>query len=503
MDDIKTAMCGLANMGNTCYMNSIIQLFLHSKPIISFLRTKSTLAERSYAEYHKYAEEVVTCESIEEKAREKEKRIKKYGHDYGIDTSPSPYMLKKTIKDTVTFNIANIIDVMLKNRASVIHARKLKEAIDEKMEGFKGCQQHDGHEFLIGLLDVIFKETGIKSDHLIVGTPDYISRYEELTKIQSSCNDTLDKYEKILKKLLEQHEKNLLTHLATYRASIQYFRDIDKDFDKIEIFEKSEKEENSVVVEDICKRINDKKIELTIDLERTNREYMIHVSEYKTLIHKYNGLTFIKKSHEKKYNPLIFRLQTILVNNFVCEHCGNHIYNYEETVVMQLDITGTLMSSFDKFTDIEKIENYKCYVCSEKRTIKKYTKIWRAPLVMFIQLKRFSMDMHGNMRKITSSIEIPKTININPYCDLSTDNPDVKIDRIYKLKGISNHMGGLNGGHYTADCECIINDGVWYNHDDASVSRYNDDDDDEGFGSKKSEKISSNEAYILMYEYAL
>jgi ubiquitin C-terminal hydrolase len=58
----------------------------------------------------------------------------------------------------------------------------------------------------------------------------------------------------------------------------------------------------------------------------------------------------------------------------------------------------------------------------------------------------------------------------------------------YKLKGISNHMGSLNGGHYTADGISIIDNKNWYHFDDSRVGRH------------QTVPIDTSNAYILMYE---
>lgn len=64
-----------------------------------------------------------------------------------------------------------------------------------------------------------------------------------------------------------------------------------------------------------------------------------------------------------------------------------------------------------------------------------------------------------------------------------TSNPNSK--PIYQLYAISNHYGGLGGGHYTAYGK---NNGQWYEFDDSRVN-----------GNVKKDIVSSS-AYILFYE---
>jgi|JI10StandDraft_1071094.scaffolds.fasta_scaffold109524_7 ubiquitin C-terminal hydrolase len=57
---------------------------------------------------------------------------------------------------------------------------------------------------------------------------------------------------------------------------------------------------------------------------------------------------------------------------------------------------------------------------------------------------------------------------------------------IYDLYAISNHMGSLYGGHYTAHCKNSL-DGRWYEFNDSSVGRTNES------------HLVCSSAYVLFY----
>ena len=87
-------------------------------------------------------------------------------------------------------------------------------------------------------------------------------------------------------------------------------------------------------------------------------------------------------------------------------------------------------------------------------------------------------------------MEITNHIDITNYCDLS--NNVKPTPKRYTLKGFSSHSGTGNGGHYTADCVCPIDNKTWYNYNDTSVNRY--------INAKKPEDLNTHNAYVLMYE---
>jgi ubiquitin C-terminal hydrolase len=53
--------------------------------------------------------------------------------------------------------------------------------------------------------------------------------------------------------------------------------------------------------------------------------------------------------------------------------------------------------------------------------------------------------------QVTTCIKFPvKGLDVSQFCTSSFESPDS--GAVYDLVGVSNHMGGLSGGHYTADC---------------------------------------------------
>ncbi len=83
--------------------------------------------------------------------------------------------------------------------------------------------------------------------------------------------------------------------------------------------------------------------------------------------------------------------------------------------------------------------------------------------MLILHLKRFSYN-HLWRDKIGTFVDFPvEGLDIRSWCV----NKEEK-DTIYDLYAVSNHFGGLGGGHYTAYGKNIL-DGKWYNLDDSSV----------------------------------
>ncbi|XP_065667383.1 ubiquitin carboxyl-terminal hydrolase 15 isoform X7 [Hydra vulgaris] len=146
--------------------------------------------------------------------------------------------------------------------------------------------------------------------------------------------------------------------------------------------------------------------------------------------------------------------------------------------------TVNLNDCLDLFLQEEKLgedDPWYCPQCKEHRQAFKKFDLWTLPKVLVIHLKRFSYNRYWR-DKIDALVDFPvKQLDLTNYV-INKNHPRA----VYDLHAVSNHFGGLGGGHYTA---YGVNryDGQWYYFDDASVTSAN------------TESVVSKAAYVLFY----
>ena len=95
--------------------------------------------------------------------------------------------------------------------------------------------------------------------------------------------------------------------------------------------------------------------------------------------------------------------------------------------------------------------------------------IYRLPRILIVSLKRFKTGRNRwgfGGEKIDTLVEFPlEGLDLTQH----VLNPDQKNSQlVYDCYGVSNHFGGVGGGHYTAYGKNPI-DGQWYDFDDSYV----------------------------------
>ncbi|KAJ3219018.1 ubiquitin carboxyl-terminal hydrolase [Dinochytrium kinnereticum] len=170
-------------------------------------------------------------------------------------------------------------------------------------------------------------------------------------------------------------------------------------------------------------------------------------------------------------------------------------------------------------------DTWYCPRCKEHRRIKKKLDIWSAPEILVFHLKRFANNGRGfrymSANKIDALVDFPisgldltdvvkgnrpRYFGAGGKASDTAKSPEEQLDEsidqelaefeddkdldkryIYDLFAVSNHFGGLGGGHYTAYAKNVV-DNNWYNFDDSHVSRIDEND------------TKTEAAYLLFYQ---
>ncbi|KAG0199659.1 CSN-associated deubiquitinating enzyme Ubp12 [Mortierella sp. GBA30] len=141
------------------------------------------------------------------------------------------------------------------------------------------------------------------------------------------------------------------------------------------------------------------------------------------------------------------------------------------------------LTEYTKEEELGEEDLWYCPNCKKHQQATKKLDIWRLPDILVVHLKRFS-HTRAWRDKIDAMVDFP--INGLDLSGKALKEEDGD-ENVYDLFGVSNHMGGLGGGHYTAYAK---NEklGRWFNFDDSHVSPVGDE-----------ESIKSSSAYLLFY----
>ncbi|XP_045766892.1 ubiquitin carboxyl-terminal hydrolase 36 isoform X1 [Maniola jurtina] len=168
--------------------------------------------------------------------------------------------------------------------------------------------------------------------------------------------------------------------------------------------------------------------------------------------------------YSKETTPLNQILGGYLRSTVRCLACHHLSTTYQHFQDLLLDIRkhSTLDEALDSFFSRERLEDlgYKCEACNKKVSATKQFFIERAPMVLCIALKRFSLA--GG--KLSKHVQFRKKINLNKY--MYNKNSQQQLS--YKLVSLVTHLGpSQNCGHYTAIGQAPNSN--YYQFDDSCV----------------------------------
>lgn len=197
-----------------------------------------------------------------------------------------------------------------------------------------------------------------------------------------------------------------------------------------------------------------------------------------------NWIKFFKKEYSQIID--LFYGQEHMTTK--CVNCNNVSHTFQPFSYIQLACHSTngvmydnLSDAFNAYTSCEQLDSnneWKCDKCHQNVKALRDISIWKSPKYLIIHLNRFQKTHQGNritIKKIGHKIDFPKTLKLS------------SVDGDYKIYGVVNHTGNINGGHYFS---YIKNGNRWYNYNDTRVSEMNGNN------------IVTPNAYILFYKRA-
>ena len=156
----------------------------------------------------------------------------------------------------------------------------------------------------------------------------------------------------------------------------------------------------------------------------------------------------------------------------------------------------SVMDCIAKYCETEQLDEsdmWYCNKCKDHVRAWKQFHLYRAPPILIVHLKRFHFSSTTHRRdKIDTLIDFPLTDldlrGVAKQWDVTEGvGQGQENEPIYDCYAVSNHFGGLGGGHYTAYAKS--DDGKWCNFDDSRVST----DIDES-------EVVSSAAYCLYFK---
>jgi ubiquitin C-terminal hydrolase len=237
--------------------------------------------------------------------------------------------------------------------------------------------------------------------------------------------------------------------------------------------------------------VSKSELSLSTNLEELYTLYLGDVYNYSTLKSKipYNNSNLEKEKFSISRNVdlvIVWRKdKTHLLIESEIQNCTT----INDLIIPEIQTNLNIQRCIEKYIEKEQMNEEELFFCSKckehKAPIKKLD-LWSTPDVLILHLKRFEYipgQYFVHRDKISDFVDYPlKNLDLSGL----VLGPK-QASPIYDLYAVSEHSGGLGGGHYTAKCKNHV-DNNWYSFNDSFVSE------------TSPENAVTDLAYLLFYK---
>jgi len=205
-----------------------------------------------------------------------------------------------------------------------------------------------------------------------------------------------------------------------------------------------------------------------------------------------------EKVSMKSWQNYLMRNKSIIVDIFQgqlkctlkCKVCSNLVVKFDPFMYLSLPLsneTKTLDDCLKLFCEEESLtgdNQWYCPKCKKHVDATMRTDLWTLPPILIVHLKRFKQDSRfGRCSKNKQHIQVKlRGWDLDTFVSRQTLSSPV-----YDLYAVSNHMGSVGGGHYTAYAKNRV-DNEWYHFNDSRATKIS-----------QSTVANNEDAYVLFF----